>query len=182
MLITGTGLAMRRIQTFAHILAAFISLILPVAAYSESFSRTIGDWTLSVDDGYAEAFTSNSAGSGFGYFCTAKACIYYVHSDSTCVDKSTIPALINAESGAVATDLTCRHLEEKNLLVVDYKVIESTTASGQLIGFAIPMADGQFRAIRFSLNGYAAATKAAEEFAAQIAPKQPKPTATDTYL
>jgi hypothetical protein len=124
-------------------------------------SVTEKDWKVVIDaDGTALAFTSNGSGSSFGIYCAnANSCFAYLDSSTGCDDSSTYPVLVNSDSGAGSFEATCADLgssASKNHAVIvfnDFSAIIKTVLKDHAIGFAIPLASGQFKVTRFSLEG-----------------------------
>ena len=128
--------------------------------------HVIGDWALDVGDGWTEAMTANDASSSFGYYCTAGACSFYLDLNTSCgANGAHTPVLVNADAGSVQVMATCVNLTvngaPRHVNMFQDKDIQTAIASGNAIGFAVPIQGGQFKLVRFSLNGAAAATRGA---------------------
>jgi hypothetical protein len=117
----------------------------------------VGSWMVDIGTTYAEAYTANDSGSTFGFFCYGGSCGFYLDTGARCDENSKTPYLINAESGSTFVIGTCVHLRSGG--TVRYvnsfqdKDIVTAISSGKLIGFAVPLANGDFKVVRFSLNG-----------------------------
>ncbi|MFZ5698543.1 MAG: hypothetical protein ACOY9J_07520 [Pseudomonadota bacterium] len=147
----------------------------PYAAETKKF----GDWFVDLDKTYAEAYSSNSSGSTIGMFClkSSQECMYYLSTGDTCtVDTKTI-GLINAETGAWSVELYCTKIEDGRHInfFTNFDEIDHLIKSNKSVGLALPMKDGQFKAVRFSLLGSEKATMEAAQFISTGAP-------SDTYL
>lgn len=119
--------------------------------------QNIGDWIVDVQPGLSEAYTGNDSGSVFGFLCSADSCSAYLDVNSQCDENSSIPMLINAESGSAYVTAKCTHFSQagsvRYISVIDDKQIATVISSGAAIGFAIPMLSGEFKVVRFSLDG-----------------------------
>src|SRR5581483_11273653 len=105
----------------------------------------------------------NDSGSTFGFFCYGDSCTFYVDTNVRCAEKSKTPMLINAESGSTYVVSVCVHLPSGDgrvryvNTILDTDVLKAIS-SGTIIGFAFPLEGGQFKVVRFSLNGAMRAT------------------------
>ena len=137
------------------ILSVALAALLPISAIAEQ--KRIGDWAVSTYDGYNEAFTSNDSGSTFGFLCGTGTCIAYIDVKARCEEGSKIPVLINSSSGSAYVTGKCVHIQDNGqtryVNSIEDREIAEAMGKGQVIGFAIPMASGQFKVVRFSLNG-----------------------------
>jgi hypothetical protein len=163
-------------------------LCLTYSVASHAANRVFGDWLVSVENGVYETYTANESGSTLGLLCTESDCSFYLRAGITCERGGTYLALINSESGAASHELSCVPLTIKNipeyvLLIGDLKPFAEVVLSSTTIGFAIPMASGQFKVSRFSLRG---ANKALETVVylrkAGTTPPQKKQGIRDTTL
>jgi hypothetical protein len=114
-----------------------------------------GDWSATHSgDGLYFATTTNATGAVFGVMCSDGSCISFVNPTIACEEKAKYPALINSPGGSFFTTLSCRHVGERNLLVLedDSNLVESMEIGG-VLGIAVPMQSGEFRVSRFSLTG-----------------------------
>lgn len=168
---------------------AFVLLLfLPYSVTSYAANRVFGDWLVSVENGVYETYTANESGSTLGLLCTESDCYFYLRADITCESGGTYLALINSESGAASHKLSCAPLTINNnieyvLLIGDLEPFAEVIISSTTIGFAIPMANGQFKVSRFSLRG---ANKALEVVVdlrkARSSPPQKKQGIRDTTI
>lgn len=164
-------------QTLTKWLSVIAPLLWTCAVYAET--KKYGDWYVDLESTYAEAYTTNSSGSTLGMYClkSSQECLYYLSSGDTCTVDTRTVALINADTGAAMAGLLCIQLESKRHinLFTNFDEIDSTLRGNKLIGLALPMKDGQFKVVRFSLNGSNQATTEAASFISSGA-------ASDTYL
>lgn len=139
---------------------AFLSAVLFGTAAA---AQTSGDWTVGLDDsGAPYLFTMNESGNLFGKWCDLEelSCFWMIATaDTTCDQNTEYPILGNAASGSFHTSLTCSTATKLNgktyhrsLLSGPDQLDKLTSQTGRL-GFAVPMAAGSFKAIRFSLTG-----------------------------
>lgn len=142
-----------------HGLVLCVTLLLCTAARAETF----GDWTVGLDDsGAPYMVTANESGNLFGKWCDLEqmSCFWMIAtSDTTCDQNSEYPILGNTSGGAFHTTMTCStttrlsgKVYHRSLLSGPDQLDKMTAQQGR-IGFAVPMAAGTFKAIRFSLNG-----------------------------
>lgn len=146
-------------------LLLLLLLCLPYAVASYAANRVFGDWVVSAEAGIYETYTANDSGSTLGLLCTDTDCSFYLRAGITCENGGTYLALINSESGASSHQLSCAPLPlngrtEYVIMIGDIESFATTVLRSTTIGFAIPMANGQFKVSRFSLRGSA---KALEE-------------------
>ena len=152
------------------IVLAVIATAIPTASAQQRKNKTIayGDWTvlLSSDGKDLIAATSQDSDKLLGYRCfTSEAkCVHTIITATRCVDGARYPVLINASSGSLTLDCLCSDNEGTHeLLPLDWDGFHRTlTDSSGYIGFAIPLEDGRFKVVRFSLAGATQAMEAAE--------------------
>lgn len=124
--------------------------------------QPIADWVLNVQPGFSEAYTGNDSGSTFGFLCSTDSCSAYLDTKDRCDEGANIPMLINAESGSAYVLAKCTHFPQagsvRYISVIEDKQIATAISSGAAIGFAIPMLGGEFKVVRFSLDGALRAT------------------------
>jgi hypothetical protein len=143
-----------------HALALALAIAIASApAYARK--ATYGDWIAEEAGDYTEAYTSNESGSVFGLIC-GRECVFYLNILHKCERGDSYPAMINSDAGAYSVDLKCFVLDG------DYIMTFSATGdfadileAGGTIGFAVPLANGQFGVSRFSLKGGIDAASAA---------------------
>lgn len=155
---------------------AVIAAALVFSTHAEAQSRRIADWTVDITATYAEAFTGNASGSTFGLYCFgADDCLFYVDTRTTCNEGAETPLLVNASSGSTYVIGTCRivRLSSQTRYLNTIRDADMVTAisSGRVIGFAIPLLSGDFRVIRFSLDGAVGASNAVSRALDRIKPR-----------
>lgn len=166
---------------------ALATLVPGIAASAE-----IGDWTYGLSDNHASfyAFTTNNSGSVFGEWCSAATgkCTWMVGMNASCNEESSAyPILANTDGAAAPVSIICSgKLESTDLYRYQFsswKDLEALLKEAGQIGFAIPLKAGQFRVVRFSLNGLRAAVSRMENQAAALQRSgAPKPSTEDTVL
>jgi hypothetical protein len=148
----------------------FLTLISLLVAHTSLAQSQFGDWfVISADDksGDVIAATGTDGKELLGYRCfiADSVCRYVLLSNVTCDAGGRYPMLLNAEAGSA---LVTGHCHKNNatdqLLLQPYKPIEEALQAGGtgMLGFAIPMASGAFKAVRFSIKGGGSAILEAE--------------------
>lgn len=129
-----------------------------------------GDWVADVNGDYRESFTSNDSGSSIGVLCggNTEACIAYLRSNTVCAEGAKQVALVNLQSGAFPIEMICAKIEidsqsEFVSFLGDYGTMRGAMLRNNDIGIALPMQDGQFKVLRFSLRGASQAIEAVEK-------------------
>jgi hypothetical protein len=143
--------------TVRNIVAAFATMyFLSSSAFAQLHNQRIGDWAVDISGTYSEAYTSNSSGSSFGLLCI-DSCTFYLDSGIQCTENAKTPFLVNADSGSTFVISSCIHFPQNGRVryvnSIQDKDVVTAIASGQIIGFAIPLESGDFKVVRFSLNG-----------------------------
>jgi len=168
-------------MVFALLLAVAISAP-PVIDVAPAPDETIGDWTISpLGNGAAIASTSNSAGARFGTICDKAGCVAFFNPSIKCENGHSYPALVNAPAAAFSVTMQCEKVGD--LLIYDIPMeggITEAMSVGGVIGFALPMASGEFKVARFSLTGAARAAARAQQLTRPSAPSGKTP-AGDNY-
>lgn len=146
-------------------------IVVPVSAPpAESFQ----DWTVDRFGSFTAAYTTNNVGSVFGLLCASDSCSIYVNLQTSCETDGSYPMMMNSAAGAYPLTFKCHVIPRKAdpayVLVTDATVGPEAFAGGQ-IGFAEPMASGEFTVSRFSTLG----ARAAMARAMQRAGVKPKP-------
>ena len=163
-----------------QIVAALLLLFVP---HCWAGDVPAGDWVWNIDDPEAvHAGTENSAGNVLAQFCYPNdgSCIYVVSMGLDCKEGDSYTALVNTKSGATAIELLCggEHDGESGshlLVFQNFEEIDELVRKNSQIGFAIALAEGEFKAVRFSLRGSSQALdlmrRAAERLNEQAARK-----------
>jgi len=134
-----------------------------ISAETKPINEQFGDWTVMNGDGGPDrynAITPSTDGEGYlVYSCHVKAACYLTMLiTSTCEVGSSYPMLMNSDSGAAAVFTTCIDIHE-DIGGAEYSfddpdtTLAETVFTDSRIGIAVPMADGKFKAVRFSLLG-----------------------------
>lgn len=115
------------------------------------------DWRFKQTEKYWEASTQNASGSELGVLCTDKeSCFAYYQDDTQCKAENVYPLLWNSDSGSLLLTATCTSIGASGtyLLVFDkFETVRDYMLKDQSTGIAIPLASGQFKVLKFSLNG-----------------------------
>jgi hypothetical protein len=138
-----------------------ILLLFGTYAFAEPQPVAVKDWTfIDTGGGTGIAKTINDSGSVLGIYCAAlKNCDAYLISSMTCEVGSKYPGLINAGSGSFSISVTCKNIaadgEKPNYAFVfaEFDLIRNLMLKDHSVGVALPLANGQFKVTRFSLEG-----------------------------
>jgi hypothetical protein len=146
-------------------------VVLPLLLGGDAIAgtTTIGDWMVTIENGYQEAYTANASGSQTGVFCLTQtqSCFAYIQTKSECEQGGTTPMLINSPIGAAVSSTTCIKVPMQNsktlrfAKVEDFDTYRRTVQGGGEFAFAMPLVDGQFAVSRFSGRGATEAVAAA---------------------
>ena len=150
-------------------------------AYAQT---TIGPWYISdMNDGSGSfAGTINDSGGIFGKYCyaSAQSCVWIMTADVGCESGSEYPVLLNSDSGAAPVTVSCKPIDGKNRYFFNsYSQVDDAVARSSRIGFAFPMASGQFQVTRFDIRQSTAAMNALD---ARMRKRPARPTTRDTTL
>lgn len=113
-------------------------------------------WKLHTVDDIQVARTVNNTGSIVGVLCNTSedGCVAYIAINSTCDVGESYPMMVNSSVGAIPLVATCTIWGKSKYLVFDdFEGVILAFETGGEIGFAMPMASGQFRVIRFGTIG-----------------------------
>lgn len=154
-----------------NILWLLLVLMSPGLAHAQT--RTFGAWTVMISDDKNDLIAGTFADDHkfIAYRCFGKAgrCAYSVVLEIECVDGESYPLLVNSSYAAVAVSCTCFKNGETHELIPEfddfYRILQNSTG---VIGFALPMASGQFKVVRFDLTGAKEAMKLAGRAAAKL--------------
>ena len=152
-------------------------------------SAESGDWTYgrSDDQSMFYAFTTNDSGAILGEWCSAETgnCAWMIGTTTGCEHDSSYPVLANADQGSAPVTISCsgkiEGTELTRYLFTNFKDIENLVRKSQRIGFAMPMQEGQFKVVRFSLSGESNAVTSMEQLVSRHV-KSSKPSTKDTVL
>lgn len=142
-------------------------VILFVSSIVYAEDKKFGDWfVVRADNGDMVAGTiQDNFSKALVYRCFKdfNKCAYTLIADIECTDGHTYPVLVNSELSALSMNTICSKNDDKyELLVTDIQQLHEIVKKSNVIGFAIPMASGEFKVIRFSLNGSSKAMDYAE--------------------
>lgn len=148
--------------------------LLPATAAAQQH----GDWKVEiVDINTIGAYTTNASGGVFGKLCYVKTqlCVWVVSSSAPCNESATYVWLSNSASGAYSHQMECYGERKMGQLMTfhGYDLVESISKNDNVVGFAVPLADGLFQVTRFSLRGSVEATAAAEQAVVSAAEAAP---------
>jgi hypothetical protein len=153
-----------RTKLTALIIGLVLLTSIPVqGAPGGEVDETYNDWAVVDGEGapmrYNAITVSTDNESYLIYSCHVNdACYLTLLVTATCDLGSTYPMLINSDSGAASVQTTCIE-NHADIGGAEYGFDDPEAALAQTvfldsrIGIAIPMADGKFRAVRFSLIG-----------------------------
>jgi hypothetical protein len=124
-------------------------------------SATVRDWTFKdFGDGTSGGQTMNESGSALGVFCAAvQQCSVFLRTTDSCTDGNKYTVMVNSDSGASALSATCANIgtpDSKGQFAIffdDFQSVLNVILKDHAIGIAIPLASGQFKVVRFSLEG-----------------------------
>lgn len=132
--------------------------LVPLVTWSRDIP--VGDWTWNIDDPeLLTAATLNKTGQALAQFCvpTTGSCLYLITLGINCEKGEPYAALVNSDLGTATMDLLCHEEVEKGgehtLVFTDFDQIDKIIRGAQRVGFAIAMEEGEFKAVRFSLDG-----------------------------
>lgn len=120
--------------------------------------KTFGEWiVVQSDDGDYIAATGRDDGKqmlAFRCFGQMQQCVHVLVADTRCNDGKTYPILVNSDHAALSMNTVCSENDGTyELLLNEYDAIHSILRESDVVGFAIPMASGEFKAVRFSMDG-----------------------------
>ena len=171
-------------MSISSIVKVSVAVCIYAAAFSSfSAEQAYGDWFVTyADDKSGDTITatfSDGTSTAFAIRCFAKdnRCLHLVRLGSLCEDGSTYPVLINAPTGAAAVTGVCSINDGvPEMLLTPFDDVRSALNGSGMLGVAVPMASGAFKAVRFSLKGSSQAIKAGEEMLI----RNPRSAVTDT--
>jgi len=134
------------------------------AAASYAQTKAFNDWNIQVVDANTlAAYTMNDSGGLFGKICyvDSQQCVWVLTSSAPCETDGAYAVLSNSKAGANMHSLTClphRQLGQQLMRFDRFEEVSSIVQRSGKVGFALPIVDGQFRVLRFSLAGSTSAT------------------------
>ena len=153
------------------ILCLLISIVSPCVAHAQT--RQFGAWTVMISDDKADLIAATSVDDDkfIAYRCFGKLgqCAHSIVLDIECEDGKSYPLLVNSSYAAVAVTCTCSRNEELFELIPEFddfhRILQNSAGA---IGFALPMASGHFKVVRFDLTGVKDAMKSAERVTTKV--------------
>jgi hypothetical protein len=138
-----------------------------MASAAGAQTRKFGAWTVAMSDDKKDliAATTVDEDKYLAYRCfgRTKKCAHVVNLAAECEEGKEYPVLVNSSHAALAITCTCSVNEDQYELVPDYDDFHTVLANSTgYIGFALPMVSGQFKVVRFNLNGVGGAMEMAE--------------------
>ncbi|MRI35503.1 hypothetical protein EOPP23_21320 [Endozoicomonas sp. OPT23] len=131
-------------------------LVFSIASNAEVIKSEKWNWDLSHKD-YAYAATINDTNRILGQYCyyADSTCYYLVSLGITCETGDEYPSLINTDSTATTINLICGHKynNENVFFIKPFDQIDKIVKKSNKVGFAVAMENGEFKVVRFSLNG-----------------------------
>jgi hypothetical protein len=136
----------------------------------------IGNWVVDKSiEGIQLANTSNDSSSTTGVICflSSKNCSSYIYLGNSCEVGENYPMMVNSAVGALHISTTCVKInQELNVYEIsDFTTMNLAYESGGEIGFAVPMASGQFRVVRFSTIGAVSTIRQVMSFPSSVKSK-----------
>lgn len=141
---------------------AFLAVLAAACCATAGAQTQFGAWNVGLnDDGLPFMYTVNDSGSMFGKWCDGQAnqCFWLVLTENTCEDGARYSVMINTDRGSVTSDMTCVGAYNLAGRVLYRNAISSHTEMDGMareasrIGFAMALASGDFRVVRFSMAG-----------------------------
>jgi len=130
--------------------------------YSNALSKKLDDeWFTVFDDKTGDHIAAVVADNGddvLAYRCFKKEqlCSVAIRSKVKCEDGSSYPMLVNSPQGSFMLEGICTISNSKNYdqVLTPYNRISEVMINGEgILGIAIALKDGEFKAIRFNLVG-----------------------------
>ena len=149
----------------------FISLLVcasELAAY--------GDWRVQVTPASSsvEAYVSPDDHSTFGLYCHENQCVFYLHDALLCQPGLVSPVLMSSVNSAASLSILCSQVHGKTFRILDpFVTVLNAVKQGGVVSFAMPLQNGTFGIVKYSLQGSDAAIKRALYEAAQSKQKAP---------
>jgi hypothetical protein len=144
-----------------------LALLLAAPAAAQQ-SKTFGDWTvIALDDrgGLLAADVGEGGSIGFACFTKDQTCMFNIDLGESCVEGGRYPILVNGSGeGAAAMTGRCSITDGHGYMIAEnYNQFRQIIMANEgYIGFALPMASGQFKVVRIQTRGAKAAIEATE--------------------
>lgn len=161
-------------------IGGLLALVISVAGIAEE--KIYGDWLVDMtnDKSKVYAATLNDSGSLLAESCGTDdgQCIWTLIIDVSCKGSDHYMVLGNTASGSIHLTVQCDgKIDEKSsrFVFLNWKDLEALLKDSNRVGFAFPMANEQFKAVRFSLVGRTDAMALAEAAAARASKQGAEP-------
>jgi hypothetical protein len=126
-----------------------------------SFAANQDEWFVVPDEKTGDHIAAVIADNGddiLAYRCFRKEqlCTIVIRSKVKCEDEASYPMLVNSPEGSFMLDGICSVSSSKNYdqILTPYNRISEVMFKGEgILGIAIAMKNGEFKAIRFNLKG-----------------------------
>jgi hypothetical protein len=157
----------RRVVLIGGRLALAMVATLLLGSVARAESESYGAWSVIAASDKADlvAYTALDSGEFLGYRCFGKLgrCIHVVNFGTQCEDGKKYPALVDTTDSALGMDFLCSKNGATYELIPDFSQFHTLLgASKGHIGFALPLASGLFKVVRFNLDGAGVAMARAE--------------------
>lgn len=137
-----------------RITALLFAAVFPTCVMAEEEGTKIGDWALVEAENAKVALTATDNGAIFGYACLKSGnCNYFLDAKAGCESGTTSPMLATGEAGVMHINGTCSKLESGRYLLDINEDMSALIAGSSYLGIAFAQQAGNFRSLRFSLNG-----------------------------
>ncbi|MDH1054434.1 hypothetical protein [Aquipseudomonas alcaligenes] len=152
---------------------ALFAIVFPITASAVDIVKSFGSWVVIKSENNQDliAVTANDSGNfiGFRCFSSSKTCVHVLSANTSCEENAKYPILINSDYTSMSMDAICGiNGANHELYLTKYDEIHETLKKGNNIGFAIPMESGQFKVVRFNLNGSDKAMDYVEKKTAEV--------------
>lgn len=137
-----------------------LAVMLCFISFSAMPQKVERDWLADFTSGdYAYAATTNDSGNVLGQWCYYESgnCMYLIASATGCEGDSVYPVLANADTGATVLNIQCRGVfdaggvKKYRYVFTDFDAIDKLVRAANRVGFAMPLKDGYFNVVRFTL-------------------------------
>lgn len=149
--------------------AIAVAVVVAFSAASRAQTMRFQDWAVSYGPGHQEASTGSNTGELLGVFCALEVatCFAYFTTGSNCIEDRQVPVFINSDSGAISLGTQCKSIPMGSGRIwvnvfQDFSTIAGIMLRDRRIGIVVPLENGLFKAVRFSLLGSNEAIAAAE--------------------
>lgn len=147
-----------------------IALLFVAGGVAQAQVQTFGDWSVvRSDNGDMVAATlENGTQYMLGYRCfkTLGQCAHVLVADIDCTDGQMYPVLVNSDYASLSMNALCENNKstgKAELVLSEFDSIHKIVEKGTIVGFSIPLANGLFKVVRFSLNGASQAMQYASD-------------------